>query len=255
MHLQSLSSHLAIIVLCVCSKPLECTSTPDKKSYTIGGWIPGFEETFLQQWRPLFEGYLTATAGTLYDPPINFTILAVDYEPQTSMEALLSQGSLDFVCKLRNEIKQDKAHTKAQLTFFARYHTVTTPGKLVCINEQFGFTPIATQRAITAGKQTSSLGSCILSASSNPLLTSISDIRDKEVGVGFSESATTYQLPTEVSANSSFADAALAEYERAQYLLLRGVNIFTDASKVSKKPHHPSLHRPFSLSEHPPVAH
>ena len=71
---------------------------PNKQQYVVGGWIPGDAVTFLSKWRPLLEGYLRESVGALYEPPVNFTLVAVDYTPETRMATLISNGVLDFVC-------------------------------------------------------------------------------------------------------------------------------------------------------------
>ena len=70
----------------------------NKQQYIVGGWIPGNAANFLNKWRPLLEEYLTESVGALYEPSINFTLVAVDYTPETTMANLISNGVLDFVC-------------------------------------------------------------------------------------------------------------------------------------------------------------
>ena len=65
----------------------------------IGGWIPGNADTFLKKWRPLLETYLTDVVGPLYNPPIAFKLLAIDYTEETSYQKMIEHGGLDFVCK------------------------------------------------------------------------------------------------------------------------------------------------------------
>ena len=84
----------AFIISSSGSKPI-----PQKQQYMVGGWIPGDKGTFLKQWRPLLEGYLSESVGALYEPTINFSVVAVDYTPETRMATLISNGMLDFVCQ------------------------------------------------------------------------------------------------------------------------------------------------------------
>ena len=82
-----------------------------QQHFVIGGWIPGTESTFLERWKPLFADYLTDAVGNLYDPPLNFTVIPVDYRLETRMTTLLSQGLLDFACEyFRNDFPQDNLY-------------------------------------------------------------------------------------------------------------------------------------------------
>ena len=85
---------LALIALCSCLQP-----KPLKQEYVIGGWIPGTAAQFLQKWRPALQDYLTATFGTLYNPPITFKLIAADYSQETLSRNLINAGQVDFICE------------------------------------------------------------------------------------------------------------------------------------------------------------
>jgi hypothetical protein len=82
------------VVCCSCSAPV-------KREYVIGGWIPGNGDTFLKKWRPLLEIYLTEVVGPLYNPPIAFKLVALDYTEETTYQKLIDRGLVDFVCKFQ----------------------------------------------------------------------------------------------------------------------------------------------------------
>ena len=90
------SIDLLIVILC-CGFTDSVSSV---KQYTIGVGITGDANTFLQQWKPLLVDYLTSQVGSLYDPPIEFKIIPVDYDMNTSTSILIPENALDFVCKL-----------------------------------------------------------------------------------------------------------------------------------------------------------
>ncbi len=77
----------------VCIVSVDCTD------YTIGGWMVGDESTFLKTWKPIFEQYLTTFVGTMYEPPVTFSLVAADFQEQQSFSNMISDGLLDFVCK------------------------------------------------------------------------------------------------------------------------------------------------------------
>ena len=71
---------------------------PQKSQYVVGGFISDLPSNFLNMWRPLLETYLSESVGSLYNPPINFTLIPVDYTPETRSQVLIPQGKVDFVC-------------------------------------------------------------------------------------------------------------------------------------------------------------
>jgi hypothetical protein len=77
----------------------ESKPTTPKRVYTIGGWNQrGTAERFLQEWTPILVNYLSSTVGPLYDPPISFRLIPIDWEDKYTAEVLIPQGNLDFVC-------------------------------------------------------------------------------------------------------------------------------------------------------------
>jgi hypothetical protein len=80
----------------LCDKPASA-----KQIYTIGGWNQrGNSEKFLQEWTPLLADYLTSVVGLLYDPPISFQLVPIDWDENKTAEILIPEGKLDFICKL-----------------------------------------------------------------------------------------------------------------------------------------------------------
>ena len=80
----------------ICDKP-----SSSKQVYTIGGWNQrGDSEKFLREWTPLLADYLSAAVGHLYNPPIAFHLVPIDWDEGTTAEKLISEGKLDFACKL-----------------------------------------------------------------------------------------------------------------------------------------------------------
>ena len=73
---------------------------PVKSQYVIGGWIPGDANGFMKKWTPVLQTYLTRTIGPLYDPPISFKLIPVDYTESTlATDRIRAGDQLDFVCK------------------------------------------------------------------------------------------------------------------------------------------------------------
>ena len=70
-----------------------------KTEYVVGAWRPGTQKSMLAELRPLFEDYLTAEVGPLYDPPIRFSLVPVDYGSSTDSDDQISAGIIDFMCK------------------------------------------------------------------------------------------------------------------------------------------------------------
>ena len=100
MHLRRLFSYakalLISLLLCCC---VNCKPVPEHQTYTIGGWIPGPESDFLSKWEPILGKYLSSTVGVLYDPPIKFELIPADYQVESSFDALIEAGAIDFACK------------------------------------------------------------------------------------------------------------------------------------------------------------
>ena len=72
---------------------------PTKQNYNIGGFSAGTPETLIQKFGPLFETYLSQQVGALYDPPISFSLIPVDFDANSTSQHFLNAGLLDFVCK------------------------------------------------------------------------------------------------------------------------------------------------------------
>ena len=75
---------------------------PGDTKFLIGGWGPGdTPNNFLRRYKPIFQDYLTAKIGHLYDPPISFDIIATDWgsDETTTSHVLIEKGELDFTCK------------------------------------------------------------------------------------------------------------------------------------------------------------
>ncbi len=68
------------------------------------------------------------------------------------------------------------------------------------MEEQFGFTPLATQRVIAAGKETGAVGALIYSLLSNTNIKNISDLKGKRIGVGRVLIAAVFPLQFKVGA-------------------------------------------------------
>jgi hypothetical protein len=69
-----------------------------KSQYNIGGWIVGTPELLIKKWRPLLETYLTAEIGPLYDPPISFKLIPVDFQANFTSPRLIDEGVIDLIC-------------------------------------------------------------------------------------------------------------------------------------------------------------
>ena len=103
------------------------------------------------------------------------------------------------------------------------------------MEEQFGFTPMATQRAVAAGKEASAVGSLIYSLLSNEKIKNISDLRGKRIGVGRVLIAAVFPLQFKVSPPLLRIQVDNRHNKCSslwQYLWDHGVNIFSDAAQV-----------------------
>jgi hypothetical protein len=70
----------------------------ETRTYSIGGFYPVSTKQFVQNWSPIFEGYLNEVVGPQFQPPINFSLIPVDFAPAVTSQALLNAGKLDFIC-------------------------------------------------------------------------------------------------------------------------------------------------------------
>ncbi len=72
---------------------------PQKTKYTIGGSATGDPRILEIGWKPIMEVYLSQVVGSLYNPPIHFSFIAVDYTNDTLQSDLYEQGKIDFICE------------------------------------------------------------------------------------------------------------------------------------------------------------
>ena len=61
--------------------------------------MAGDEPSFLKTWKPIFEQYLTTAVGSLYEPPVTFSLVAADFKEEQSFARMITDGLLDFICK------------------------------------------------------------------------------------------------------------------------------------------------------------
>ena len=83
----------------MCVSICDSSELSGKNKYVIGGYLPGTPAQLLHQWSPVLSNYLTETVGPLYDPPIQFELIAVDYDPSIASSTLIASGELDFMCR------------------------------------------------------------------------------------------------------------------------------------------------------------
>ena len=67
------------------------------------------------------------------------------------------------------------------------------------MESEFGFAPLATQRAVLAGQETGAVTALIYSFKANAAIKNISDLRGKRIGVGRVLVADAYPLQFQVS--------------------------------------------------------
>lgn len=168
------------------------------KTYTIGVGITGDVASFLAQWKPLLVDYLTSKVGSQYDPPISFEVIPVDYDLDSSTSVLIPKGVLDFVCEFMLLVF---GGLKTQIT---RLPADARPTLLTCIQAEFGFTPLCTQRQITLGRETGAHGSVVYWPKSNQKIGNYSDLRNRRIAVGRMQSAAAFLLAFEVLARELY---------------------------------------------------
>jgi hypothetical protein len=95
--------NLAFFFLCLSCRIGLGGSAVGKSRYTIGGWIPGTNATFLKAWTPIFVDYLSQEIESKYSMQIRFDVISVDYDVDNSSPNLARAGKLDFICKSWNE--------------------------------------------------------------------------------------------------------------------------------------------------------
>jgi hypothetical protein len=81
------------------ARPANSQSSNLTQQVLIGGRSPDSPNLFLEKWAPLFEGYLTSSVGSQFQPPIVFKLVPVGYTPSTEAADMLKDGKLDFICK------------------------------------------------------------------------------------------------------------------------------------------------------------
>ena len=52
----------------------------------------------MREWKPLLADYLTSSVGPLYDPPISFRLVPMEWDANSTAESYTAQGLLDFAC-------------------------------------------------------------------------------------------------------------------------------------------------------------
>jgi hypothetical protein len=93
--------HFLGMVMVMMVKHSQSSSAFMKTEYVIGGWAPRDWNITFTIWEPIFETYLTETVGLLYDPPISFKLVPVDYTEESSFRKRIEAGEkIDFLCEL-----------------------------------------------------------------------------------------------------------------------------------------------------------
>ena len=184
---------------------------PDKQLYVVGGWSPGTAESFLVKWRPVLETYLTQEVGQLYNPPISFKLIPVDFDENSLSQYMIESGKVDFICKCPLTMR-----TGASTQFLTRMQTIL-PGHLHVLNRNTGnlrslltmpfmtlirrYSPMATQRQMSVHKESGAIGSLVYSLKNGPVQ-SLAEIRGRRVGVGQLVGVGAFQLAFEVKIGS-----------------------------------------------------
>mmetsp|Transcript_59594 Transcript_59594/g.158593 ORF Transcript_59594/g.158593 Transcript_59594/m.158593 type:complete len:193 (+) Transcript_59594:112-690(+) len=166
-------SLLAICALVFLTCPVKSVHIDyGNKTYHFGGWIPGTPQVITATLSPLVEGYLNREVGLKFSPSLAFKFKAIDYSDESYSDTDIRNGDLDFI------------------------YSIT--GRLGCIEAQFGWSPLATQRAYVNGSDTGAQGSIVYSLETNTGIRNISDFRNKRVGVGMVLSSNAYHLGYQV---------------------------------------------------------
>ena len=74
----------------------------------------------------------------------------------------------------------------------------TFPVELVCMESQYGFNIIGTQRVRQLGKETGGYGGVIYSLKSNTNIMTLSDLKDKRIGVSHIFASASFAMPWQV---------------------------------------------------------
>ncbi len=83
--------------LCCCKRLL---SSDGILTFSIGGFYSVSPQQFVRNWSPIFEGYLNEVVGPQFSPPINFSLVPVDFVASVQSADLLASGKLDFICEI-----------------------------------------------------------------------------------------------------------------------------------------------------------
>ena len=207
-----------------------CSAQLNKTKIVVGAWRPGTEEALLVALRPLFEDYLTAQVGQLYNPTVLFSLIPVDYGNSTDSDTFIGTGQLDMICKC---FAATSSSTWIKQAVFAD----TIDGVAACVEVQHGWSTIATERITVNGLEAGSDGSVIFTLQTNQDIFNISDIKDKRVGVGYILSATTYHLAYQVSRGPSWTDVfksiSCESDNPKQALIAENIDIVKDTAQVA----------------------
>jgi hypothetical protein len=87
---------------------------------------------------------------------------------------------------------------ECQLTDLNLFLPDTISGEIACLIEQFQYLPLATQRVVFNGMESTVYGSVIVSSLTASSITNISSISNMRIGVGYVQGAGTYKLPYQV---------------------------------------------------------
>ena len=88
----------SVLALCTILNYCKGINVSSKHQYVIGGWIPGTPDLLIHKWKPILENYISDSVGRLYNPPIDFALIPVDYEAAQSASDLIMSNQLDFIC-------------------------------------------------------------------------------------------------------------------------------------------------------------
>eukprot|EP00292_Cryptomonas_paramecium_P005340 CAMPEP_0113706674 /NCGR_PEP_ID=MMETSP0038_2-20120614/27873_1 /TAXON_ID=2898 /ORGANISM="Cryptomonas paramecium" /LENGTH=421 /DNA_ID=CAMNT_0000631927 /DNA_START=47 /DNA_END=1309 /DNA_ORIENTATION=- /assembly_acc=CAM_ASM_000170 len=166
---------------------MACPVSTEKSHYVVGGWLPGTGDQITAKLKLLFEGYLNSYFMSHFNGSATFEFIPVDYDEASYANHKIKTKELDFL--------------------------YTLAGRMVCVQAEFGWIPVATERVDVLGLETGAQGTVVFSLKSNTRIRNISDMKNSMVGVGYLLSSNAYHFG---------------------YKLLRehGVNIFIDVSKL-----------------------
>jgi len=123
-----------------------------KTDYRIGGLAINGKEALERQMGRTFRDYMTREVGPLFNPPLTFDMISLDF---VTTYSLVESAEIDFV--------------------------YTNPSIYSCIEWQYGSSSLATLRRKRQGQELNSFGGIIFVRADNTEVRSISDIKDKIV--------------------------------------------------------------------------